>query len=218
MSLKLWWDPLSPPARFVKYILEFLGEDYDSNLSLVFKDTQTEEFKRDVNPLGKVPVVEHDGDKIYESASIIKYLMDTFRRKQKLYPRNDFIERAKIDFWLDWNNTSARTSFSNAFVAIALGPKLFNMPKVKKNKKKELMEKLYECMNFIDTKLEDNSYLTGENFTICDVQIYNEVFEVQSILELDLSEYEALTSWMERMQKDSIIKDLDKQFLKRLSE
>ena len=218
MSVKLWWDPLSQPSRSVKYLIQRLGVEHEFIHSAVFKDTRTEEFKRDVNPLGKVPVVEHDGEKFYESASIMKYLMDALKGDDELYPRKDFKKRSKVDFWFDWNNTSGRPSFSGALFNIALGPKLFNMPEVTAAKKKELMDSVHENMKFIDTELGDKPYLTGDNFTICDVQVYNEVIEVKTILELDLSEYESLTAWMETLKKDSIIKDLDEQFLKGLAE
>ena len=108
MTLKLWWNPFSQPSRAVKFVLNKLKIEHEVFEVAVVKDTRTVEFKANINPNGTVPTI-HDGDlQIYESATAIRYLLDTYKGDEILLPRTDLKERAKVDYWLDWNNTTGR--------------------------------------------------------------------------------------------------------------
>jgi len=53
-----------------------------------------------VSPYGKVPVLKHEGNTIYESAIINEYLDEVFPQIQ-LMPVNHF-QRAKARIWMDY--------------------------------------------------------------------------------------------------------------------
>ena len=73
MVLKFWCDPVSQPCRTILYILKRYQIEHQYNFIALFKDTRSENFKKNVNPKGTVPVIEHDGQKIYESATQARY-------------------------------------------------------------------------------------------------------------------------------------------------
>ena len=144
-GVKLWYDPISQPCRTLKFVTENLDTETEIIRVTIIKDTRTKEFKSKVNPSGTVPVVKHDGETILESANQIRYLLTACSGGEALYPTKCIKERAKVDFWLDWNNTTGRPAFTPAFVAIVVGPKMFGAPEATEEKKKEVMDKLYEA-------------------------------------------------------------------------
>ena len=69
MSVKLWSDAASQPCRTIYYILKKCNIDHEYIHTELFKTTRSEEYKKNVNPKGTVPVIEHEGQKIFESAT-----------------------------------------------------------------------------------------------------------------------------------------------------
>lgn len=213
-----WWDPMSQPCRAVKFALEKVGAEVTERRIQVVKDTRSEDFKANVNEDGTVPVIEHDDTKIYESASILRYVCDSFQGCEHLYPRKCLKSRAKVDYWLDWNGNTGRTAFSGAFVEIVMAPKFFGAPEPSQARKDELYEKLNSALGFIEKKLSGKAYLTGDYLTIADVQVYNEVLECKTILEYDISAYPNVQNWINNVGSDCVVKELDEMFYARLKE
>ena len=69
MSVKFWSDGASQPCRTIYYILKRFNIEHEYVHVTLFTETRSEEFKKNVNPKGLVPVIEHEGQKIFESAS-----------------------------------------------------------------------------------------------------------------------------------------------------
>ena len=120
--------------------------------------------------------------------------------------------------WLDWCGNTGRPAFTPAFFVIVAAPKMLGADPPTEEKKKELMDKYYETMQYLDDHLSTCDFLTGSKATIADVQVYSEVFESKTILKLDLSNYSNVTEWMDRMTKDMKISNLDEELIARLGE
>ena len=54
----------------------------------------------------------------------------------------------------------------------------------------------------IDEIASFDQFIAGPKFSIADVQIYNEVFNVTTHLEIDISKYQNLKRWFEEVSKD----------------
>ena len=128
MSLKFWTDPISEPCRTVKYALLRLGVEHEEKFTAVFKDTRTDDFKKNVNPRGLVPTVHHDDVQLCESATAVRYLLDYYEGDEELLPRSCPKMRAKVDYWLDWNDTTARPALIPAVFKIKFGPAVMGAP------------------------------------------------------------------------------------------
>ena len=218
MSVKYWGDPVSQPCRTVEYVLRKCKVDYENNFAEIFKVTRTEEYKKDVNPRGHIPTLEHDGTKIYESAAQIRYLLDTFDKEEVLLPRKDLKARSKVDSLLDWNNTTVRPTLTGALKKIKLNVAVFGAPAATEEEEKEEMAKVHSLMEEIEELLGDKKFLTGDDMSISDVQIYNEVELCKAILSLDLDKYGKLNKWRDLISQDELVKALDEEMNKRLSE
>jgi glutathione S-transferase len=87
-ALKLYH---AAPSRssIVRWMLEEIGEPYDLHL---LKLGDGDQFKADylaVNPMGKVPALDHDGVVITEAAAICTYLADAFPQARLNVPIGD---------------------------------------------------------------------------------------------------------------------------------
>lgn len=91
--------------------LPFKREDWGSG----FKSTNTPEFLA-MNPNAMVPVIQ-DGDfTLWESNTIIRYLVTRYG-KASLYP-TEARARAIIDQWIDWQASDLNRSWSYAFMSL----------------------------------------------------------------------------------------------------
>jgi glutathione S-transferase len=79
------------------YVFEELGVDYEfAFVNLMKLENRTDEF-RAMTPTGKVPVLEHDGEFLFESGPICRYVASV--EKSPLYPA-DKLQRARVDQWM----------------------------------------------------------------------------------------------------------------------
>ena len=217
MSLKYWGDPVSQPSRTVEFVLRKLGLDYENNFIELFKATRTEEFKRDVNPRGLVPVLEHDGHKMFESATICRYLLDTFEGDEHLLPRKDLKARSDVDALLDWNGSTVRPNFTGPLRKLVLFPLVFGDPAPTEEERKEEMQKVHSVLDELEELTGKHQFLTGEHMSIADVHIFNELILCKTVIGFDLDKYPNTQKWADRVQEDPIVQALVEEMNKRIS-
>jgi glutathione S-transferase len=81
------------------YVLEELGVDYEfCFVDLAKGENRTEAF-RHKTPAGRVPVLEHDGEFLFESGAICRYVAGV--EHSPLFPA-DKLERARVDQWMTY--------------------------------------------------------------------------------------------------------------------
>jgi len=216
MSLKFWYDPISEPSRTVMFILKKLNVEHEAILAQVVKDTRSEDFKKNVNPAGVVPVIEHDGTKIYESACICRFLLDTYDPNETLLPRSDLKKRAAVDYWLDWRNTSYRPHSQEAIDRIFVDGKMLKMEPPTEEEQKVMIGKMEKAIETVEAAVTDKPYLTGDELTIADVYLYTEIIEGHHLLNTHLGE--KTKEWTDRVNEDEVVKELTDLFLKVLAD
>ncbi|HEX3597478.1 MAG TPA: glutathione S-transferase family protein [Polyangiaceae bacterium] len=73
-------NPLSR-GRIAHWMLEEIGVPYETRVLRLDKGEHKASKFRDVNPMGKVPTLVHDGQVVTEAAAICAYLADAFPEK-----------------------------------------------------------------------------------------------------------------------------------------
>jgi glutathione S-transferase len=141
--------------------IPFEREDWGSG----FRSTHDAQFLA-LNPCAMVPVIQ-DGDfTLWESNTIIRYLVSRYDGSQ-LYPLES-MARARIDQWIDWQASELNRSWSYAFLslvrqspghqdstALAAGIKQWS-----KN------------MEILDRQLDSTgAYVSGTEFSLADIPI-----------------------------------------------
>lgn len=131
-----------------------------------FELTEIDLFNRpawfkDVSPYGKVPVLRHAGEVIYESAIINQYLDETFP-EPPLMPATA-LGRARARIWMDYCETRFLAT-THKLMAESDDPK----------RRPENLAKLAEVLNFMEheglRKLSDGPYWLGADVSLVDLQ------------------------------------------------
>ena len=70
-----------------------------------------------MNPSGSLPFITVDGESLFESAAILRYLAVEYPSLNQFYPAGNIL-RAKIDAALDWNGSAYRFASIRGFAPI----------------------------------------------------------------------------------------------------
>lgn len=79
------------------YVLEELGVDFEYRFVDLMKGENRSDAFRAMTPIGKVPVLEHDGEFLFESGAICRYVASV--EHSPMLPA-DKLQRARVDQWM----------------------------------------------------------------------------------------------------------------------
>ena len=100
----LYTTKLSPPGRAVQLVAKIIGLDIDVRfIDLGNGENMTEEFLK-MNPQHTVPVLDDNGDILWDSHAIIIYLVEKYAKDDSLYPKEDILKKAKINALLHFDS------------------------------------------------------------------------------------------------------------------
>jgi glutathione S-transferase len=107
-GLIFYTNPMSR-GQTVRWMLEEIGEPYETEL-LDYTSTMKAEPYLSVNPMGKVPAIQHNGRVVTEVAAICCYLADAFPQANLAPPPPD---RADYYRWIFFASGPIEAAFSN---------------------------------------------------------------------------------------------------------
>jgi len=194
--IKLYGFELSNNVNKVRYVLNYLGLDYELvKTSPMEGQTQTEEFKQ-MSPSGKIPAIDIDGFTLFESNAINKYL--AVKNNSDIYPANSE-ERAVVDAWLD---------FGSIHIGSAMGRVLFNKiiapmvgQEVDENSLKAGLEFLDRFLPIVDKQLGRDTYIATEKISLADINLLS-ILDPAEIAQVSLDSYANLTKWRTHLQSE----------------
>jgi glutathione S-transferase len=147
-----------------------------------------------VNPKGAVPAVGlPNGEVLTENATILQYIADQAGAAE-LLPA-DGLARYRVLEWATYVSTEIHKGF---------GP-LWNpaTPGAFKDTTREMLGKKFD---FLQSRLGEGPFLTGEPFTIADAYLFT-VLRWTAIHDIDLSRWAGLTSYQERVAARPRVRD-----------
>lgn len=160
--LNFYTNPMSR-GRIVRWMLEEIAAPYTVHL-LDYGTTMKAAEYLAVNPMGKVPAIEHDGVVVTECAAICAYLADVFPASGLAPPP---AERGAYYRWLFYFAGPVESAVVNE----ALG---FEVPEGR-----EAMSgyggSLAAVVDVLDGHLSRSRYVAGERFTAADVYCGSQV-------------------------------------------
>ncbi len=160
---KIYGRTTSFNVQKVLWLADELNLDYEHlELGGRFGGLDTPEFTR-LNPMQKVPVLV-DGDRvIWESHTILRYLIAEYG-DSNWYPDSVY-ERSIYERWLDWS----QTAFQPAFMAVFWG--YYRKPSQKRDMAvvEKQLNKCIGCLSILDRQLENARYLAGNFLTLADI-------------------------------------------------
>ena len=157
MSLKFYTNPMSR-GQIARWALHEVGADYDQVLLEYDTTMKAEEYLK-VNPMGKVPAIDHDGKIVTEGAAICAYLAEAFPGAG-LAPTAD--ERADYFRWLFFAAGPLEAAITNRSMGF----------EVAKDRERMAGYGNYDqVVDVLDAKFQADAYVCGGRFTMADVYL-----------------------------------------------
>ena len=147
----------------VLWLADELSLDYvHIELGGRFEGLDTPEFFK-LNPMRKVPVLVDGDHSVWESHTILRYLVAKYGDKT-WYPDSVY-DRSLYERWLDWS----QTIFQPAFLGIFWGYYRMAPNKRDMNSVNRDLEKCHGCLDTLNRRLSNTKYLAGDNITLADI-------------------------------------------------
>ena len=157
MTLKFYTNPMSR-GQIARWALHEAGADYDQVL-LDYDTSMKDAAYLAINPMGKVPAIDHDGKIVTEGAAICAYLADSFP-DHGLAPTA--AERADYYRWLFFAAGPLEAAITNRSMGFEVEP----------DKEKMAGYGNYDqAVDVLDGKFQADDYVCGSRFTMADVYV-----------------------------------------------
>lgn len=157
------------------------------------------------HPLGKVPVLDHDGHVVFESAAICRYLANV--NGKRLYS-DDPKQASRIDQVMDTMSIHIGRWLSVYFWEEVICPMFFSRPADAKAIA-DAKGWLDKQLPYIETVLSENAFLCGNDISIADTFAFAS-FQIKDSTSVDLSPYPNILRWYDAMKARPAIKKADK--------
>jgi glutathione S-transferase len=193
--ITIWGRTTSSNVQTVMWALAELGIAHERiDAGGLFGGLDTPEFAA-MNPNRLVPVLRDEGEYIWESAAIVRYLGARYGSEQ-FWP-TDPLKRAKLDQWSDWT----KTTLVPAFLTNVFSPMMRNKP----GERDEAAlakggENLAKVMRIFDKRLSEGDYLGGDEPCFADI-VAGVLLYRYSTLEIERPDLADLAAYYERLTK-----------------
>ncbi len=155
--LTFYTNPMSR-GRIVRWMLEETGAPYTTEL-LDYRSTMKSPAYLAINPMGKVPAIQHGDTVVTECAAICAYLADAFPAANLAPPLN---QRGAYYRWLFFAAGPLEAAITNKALGVAVPPE------------REAMVGYGNFSTIMDTleqAVSQHDYLTGDQFTAADLYV-----------------------------------------------
>ena len=191
--MKLYFAPNSRAVR-IAWLLEELGLEYElEKYTVGDRALRTPEYYK-IHPMGRIPVLEDGGTRIYESGAIVQYLLARHGNGKFVPDVNDpsFPEYLQ---WLHYAEGSIMGQVNILVVeTILLPPEKRNDVNVNR-----ALKLLRVALGNVDNRLQDREYLTG-TFSGADIMTGHACFGAMKA-GAEIDDYEYLNAYINTLLK-----------------
>ena len=157
-SLVLYTNPMSR-GRIARWMLEEVGAPYEVKVLAYGPQMKSADYLA-INPMGKVPALQHGENVVTECAAIIAYLADVFPEAD-LAPKTD-AERAAYYRWMFFAAGPLEAAVTNRSLGVVIPD----------DKRGMVGYGTYEkVVDTIESALSKTAYIAGDRFTGADVYV-----------------------------------------------
>jgi len=192
--LTIYGFDMSSPSNKVRFAANAMGLKYEyKQVNLLAGEQKSPEFLK-LNPVGRVPAIDDNGFKAFESAAIIKYLAD--KNNSSLYPK-DLQKRTTIDQWIDFANIHVAT----ALARVTFNRVMYKFLNVEKDERSlnDGIKFLGQFLPIIEKQLKENKFLAGNAMTLADINLLA-VLDPAELSSVDLSIYPSISNWRKNLK------------------
>ncbi|MDM5177737.1 glutathione S-transferase family protein [Massilia sp. DJPM01] len=202
--MRLFHHSLSSNARRVLMVAEQLGLPLDIvNVDLMSEGDRTR--LHEINPNGKLPVLDDGGFLLWESCAIMQYLCDITPRQQ-LYPQDARV-RADVNRWLFWGSqhfaeTVSILSFENLWKG------MIGMGEADPAEVARAEGELRKLGAVLDAHLAQRDWLVGEAVSLADIAVVAPLMYLEQA-RLPLGDFPNLMRWFDRIRQLDLWKNTE---------
>ncbi|HTO54216.1 MAG TPA: glutathione S-transferase family protein [Myxococcota bacterium] len=199
MAIKVLGANVSPFVRKVRVFLATKGIPYELEQVSPF---QPPAGWRDKSPLGKIPVLEHDGRYINDSSVICAYL-EKIQPEPALFPKDpyDYARATWLEEFMDGGVVPH--AGGGIFRPLALMPVLTQKapePAAIAAAEKILHEEVYPLLGYLEAQLGNNSHFVGNRLSIADIAVASPFVNLRHAgYPPDAARFPKLAQFVERM-------------------
>ena len=189
---KVYGDAQSGNCYKIKLLMSHLAIESEwEHVNILGGGTHTDEFLA-MNPNGKIPVMKlPDGNYLWESNAILNYLADG----TDYLPSDPFL-RAKVLQWQFFEQYSHEPYIATArFIVKYLG-----RPKKHETALQAKKASGYKALQVMETHLEHNKWLVGDDITIADISLYGYT-HVAPEGGYGLTDFPFIMEWLKRVRE-----------------
>ncbi|GAB7531237.1 glutathione S-transferase family protein [Pseudomonas sp. 3A(2025)] len=152
-------------------------------------ETKTQVWREAVNEQGEVPVLEHRGQKLTQSALILDYLAETTGQFAAHSPE----ERQEIWRWMLFDNHK----FTSYYATLRF---LYGVQKTgDTDVTRFLRERAVSAYQIVDQHLANTPFLVGKRLTIADLSLAGYVFMPEDT-GMNMNDFPNIQAWKTRIQ------------------
>jgi glutathione S-transferase len=168
-------------------MLQLCGAKWEPRFVDFFNgETRTPEYRANVNEMGEVPVLEHDGKRLSQSGVILHYLAGHFGRFQGE-------DRLEVLRWILWDNHKL-TSY------IATLRWMVTLAKVGEPQVHEFLRgRVRGSLVILDLHLKKSPFVAGKTPSIADVSLCGYLYWPDEF-GVSWAEFPAVGAWLERIK------------------
>ncbi|KAG9487423.1 glutathione S-transferase theta-3-like [Eleutherodactylus coqui] len=199
-EVELFLDPISSPCRGVYFFAKASKIPFKNNVVQLAKGEHLTEHFGKLNPSRKVPALK-DGDfTMGESYAIIFYLIRKFKTPDHWYP-SDLQKRARVDEYLAWHLTTARSGTTKLFWLKAMTPYVTGHEVNPEKLNAALCEFKTISTAIQDVFLQDKPFLVGDEVSIADVVALADISQTCVSGLHVFEDYPKLAAWKQRVKE-----------------
>jgi glutathione S-transferase len=181
-------------AYRVALMLNLMGADWKPQFVDFFAKglPRTAEWRADVNEMGEVPVLDHNGKRLTQSGVILTYLSD---RTGKFRPQTED-ERLEALRWILFDNQKL-----NGYLGPYRFLRNFAKPAGDPAAMAFLKGRIDNSLGILDKRLSRSPFVLGDRPTIADISLVGYLYYPAEEFGFDIAAtYPNIGAWLERMK------------------
>ena len=188
MEFKLYCFAQSGNAYKAALMLNLCGATWEPRFVDFFNgETRTPEYRANINEMGEVPVLEHNGKRLSQSGAILHYLAEHLGKFQGE-------DRMEVLRWILWDNHKL-TSY------IATLRYMVTLAKVGEPQVHEFLRgRVKGSLVILDLHLKKSPFVAGKEPSIADLSLCGYLYWPDEF-GVSWAEFPAVGAWLERIRK-----------------
>ena len=188
MEFKLYCFAQSGNAYKAALMLNLCGAKWEPRFVDFFNgETRTPEYRANINEMGEVPVLEHNGKHLSQSGAILHYLAEHLGKFQGE-------DRMEVLRWILWDNHKL-TSY------IATLRYMVTLAKVGEPQVHEFLRgRVKGSLVLLDLHLKKSPFVVGKEPSIADLSLCGYLYWPDEF-GVSWAEFPAVGAWLERIRK-----------------